>query len=116
MPDPPQANPGRLLQDLALSVHTGAQGNRTKIGPADAVVHERIRDAWGLHVIDVNIAIGKGLNGFDSTARVVWAGRRESRIGIENESEIQPFPWPPVSTFTLRAAFFKQGKDQSRPA
>lgn len=115
MPDHPQAKPGRLLQDLALSVHTGAQGEPPTNRPGDTVVHGCIRDDRGSHLTVVYIAMGKGGNGFDSTVRVVWARRRRSPIGIETESEIQPFTGPQLRAFTLLAAFLKQGTGRSRP-
>jgi hypothetical protein len=47
-----------LFHYLSMSINSKSQGKRPANIPGDIVVNERTYDDWGLHLVDVNLAMG----------------------------------------------------------
>lgn len=43
---------------LAITLHPTANGARTNVITGDVVVNGRVLDGWGLHIVDMNLAMG----------------------------------------------------------
>lgn len=64
---------------LAISVHPDPSGKRADDFRGDVFTHGQVRPRWGLHVIDVELAMGNLLDIVDAQARV-WQMRHPRHV------------------------------------